>query len=274
MHVPSLTFLLALCAPQDPLPEVPVAPPAWTVKGDADALGSAARVDVISADKFYMFSVGAFGRVSWPFGAVSDQDAVIVGNVVVIPDHLRYSDLFEVGWGVALEASFNLFTPRRGGGGGREEAMGYGGLQAGVYVSLQRDSYEGDRISEGPVFIDPDSLGLTCGFIGLKVITDMGGGGYGAGHIGIGVARFDAVDARVSLTGGGDDSQEMLDASQEFAFESRYRFSARLGPLSLTGGVGIRIMGSPDEGSSPLGDLLDTHTFWTFDADFGLELGF
>ena len=274
MNTASLALWIALCAPQDPLLEVPVAPSSWTVMTDADALGNSARVELRGPNDAYSISVGAFGRFSWPFGALSDQDAFIVGNVVVIPDHLRYSDVFEGGWGVALEGSINLFTPMQGGGARHGPPSSAGGLKAGLYVSLQRDTYEGDRVSEGAAFVDPEDLNLTCGFIGVNVITDMGGGSYGQAHVGAGIARFESVSARVSLVGGGDDKQEMIQDSQEFAMEFRYRFTARVGPIGLTGGLGFRYTSSPEEGDGNLGDLLDAHPFWTFDVDFGVELGF
>jgi hypothetical protein len=147
-------------------------------------------------------------------------------------------------------------------------------MRAGIYVSIQRDMYEGDRVSEGLAFIDPDDLDLTAGFVGLNVITDMGGGSYGSAHVGVGMARFEQVNARVSLAAGGDDKQELFQASEEFAMEFRYRFTARVGPLGLTGGLGFRYITGPEEGNSNVGDLIDTHPFWTFDVDFGVELGF
>ena len=273
MNIANLALWLAFCTPQDPLLDVPVAPPAWTVAGDSDALGNSARVELRGPNDAYSISVGAFGRFSWPFGAVGDQEAFFVGNVVIVPDHVRYSDLFEGGWGYELEGSINLFTPQQGGGRGGPPGGG-GGLKAGLYISLQRDIDEGDRVSEGTAFIDPEDMTLTCGFIGLNVITEMGGGSYGQAHIGAGIARFDAVDARVSLFGGGDQKQELFQNSDEFAMEFRYRFTARVGPIGLTGGLGFRYTTSPEEGDSNLGDILDAHPFWTFDVDFGVELGF
>lgn len=271
VHILTTAVLLGAALPasaQDLLQPPP--PPAWSVASNTDAMGNSARIELVAPDDAYRFSVGAFGRFSWPFGKLDDQEAVIVGNTVLIPDHLRYSDLFETGWGVSLEASFNFYTE---GKGGHRGPMDSGGLRAGLYVSVQRDSYEGDRVSDGAFFIDPDDMTLTSGYIGVKVITGMGGSSYGEAHLGIGVARFDSVDAQVA-TISGDQTQELFEESQEFALESRYRFSARLGPLALTGGVGIRYISGPDEGDSDVGHLLDAHAFWTFDLDFGVELGF
>jgi hypothetical protein len=111
-------------------------------------------------------------------------------------------------------------------------------------------------------------------FVGLKVAVDLGGGGWGEVLLGAGVVRYESVDARVALVAGGVETQELFKESQAPAAEFRYRFSARLGPLGFVGGMGLRFMGGPDEAGSTLGSLFDTHPFWTYDLDLGLELGF
>jgi hypothetical protein len=78
----------------------------------------------------------------------------------------------------------------------------------------------------------------------------------------------------VSRIAGGEETQELLEESEEIAAEFRFRFSARLGPVGLVGGLGLRLMGSPEEGDSAVGDLIDPEVFWSFDVDLGVELGF
>jgi hypothetical protein len=253
----------------------PVPEPTWTLRTDMDALGTRAGFELSQpTDSGYLFSVAGFGRISWPFGALEDDEVYFIGNVILIPDHLRYSDVFEAGWGYGLEAS--VMFARHGPTGPPHRGPGphSPGLNAGVYISLQADTYEGDNSSEGSASFEPDDLTMYAAYVGLKVSTHMGGGSYGDAHVGIGVVRYEAVDASYSLIGPGRQTDEFLEESQEFAFESRYRFSAKLGPVALFGGLGIRIMGSPEEADSVLGNGFDAHTFWTFDVDFGVQLGF
>lgn len=245
----------------------------WTLSTDADAIGTRAGLEFSRDAGGYRFSVAAFGRISWPFGALEDDEAYLIGNVIVVPDHLRYSDVFEPGIGYGLEAS--IMFARYGPGAGRGPGPYSPGLNAGIYVSLQSDTYEGDNSSEGSASFEPDDLTMTAAYIGMKVSTNMGEGMYGDAHIGIGVVRYDAVDAQYSLVVPGNRQEdEFLESSQEFAFESRYRFSAKLGPVALFGGLGIRILGAPEEADSTIGNGFDAHTFWSFDLDFGVQLGF
>ena len=91
-------------------------PPSWTARAESTADG--VRVEVQSPTEDFWFSVGAFGRYSWPGGALEDHDVIISGNTVIIPDHLRYSDLFDPGGGFSTEASAMIFRPpppRQGG---------------------------------------------------------------------------------------------------------------------------------------------------------------
>ena len=239
----------------------------------AETTGSGARIELQSPTEEFWISVGAFGRVSWPFGALEDRDVILSGNTILIPDHLRYADLFDVGTGFSLEASLMIFRPPPQRLGAYGQALPRGPY-AGFYVALQSDSYEGDRISDGSAFIEPDDLDVATVLFGLKVTTDVDAGVWGEMRLGVGVVRYEAVNARVSLNGGGVESQELLDDSQEIAAEFRFRFSARLGPLGLVGGMGLRLMGSPEEGDSTLGDAVDPEAFWSYDADLGFEIGF
>lgn len=254
-----LALLVSMLAPQDP---------AWTVTAASDAIGSTARVELQSPDESFRLSVGAFLRLSWPLGSVDDHDALLAGNVVIVPDHIRYNDLFDPGAGIGLEASLMLFHPES------RERGSPAGPSAGLYVSLQVDTFEGSPVSDGTAFIEPGDLDMATAFIGIVVATDLGGGGYGQAHLGAGLVRYDSVSANVSLNAGGSESQELFEESREFASEFRYRFNVRLGPLALAAGLGVRLMSGPDEGESAMGDLLETNAFWTFDADLGLELGF
>ena len=246
-------------------------PPSWTAS--AESTGNSARIELQSPSEDFFISVGAFGRVSWPFGALEDRDAVISGNTIIIPDHLRYGDLFDVGTGFSVEASLMIFRPPPQERGAYGQALPRGPY-AGFYVAFQADSYEGDHVGDAAAFIEPDDLDVTTILVGLKVTTEVDAGIFGEARLGVGVARYDAVNARVSILGGGVESHELFQESQEIAAEFRFRFSARVGPLGLVGGFGLRMMGSPEEGDSPVGDLIDPEVFWSFDVDLGVEIGF
>ena len=247
------------------------APVSWTARTDSTADG--ARIEIQSPTEDFWISVGAFGRYSWPWGSLEDHDVIISGNAILIPDHLRYGDLFDPGTGFSLEASLMIFRPPPARHGAYGQVLP-SGPYAGLYVSLQADSYEGNNISGGGGFIEPDDLDTTAVLAGLKVSTDLGGGAFGELRLGLGVVRYEAVDARVAMSLGGEETQELFEESESFASELRYRFSARLGPVGLVGGLGFRFMGGPKEGESALGDLMDAHAFWSVDLDLGVELGF
>ena len=246
-------------------------PPSWTAT--AESAGNGAVIEIQSPTEDFWISVGAFGRYSWPFGTVEDRDAVIAGNTILIPDHLRYGDLFDDGVGFSLEASLMIFRPPREQRGANGQAPPKGPY-AGLYVALQSDSYEGNRINGGGGFIDAGDMDLYAILAGLKVTTNVDSGLFGEARLGIGVVEYDPVSARVSLSGGGEDTQELFEESRAFAAEFRCRFSARLGPVRLAGGLGFRYMGGPQEGSGSLGALVDPGAFWSIDLDLGVELGF
>jgi len=246
-------------------------PPSWTARAESTADG--VRVEVQSPTEDFWFSVGAFGRYSWPGGALEDHDVIISGNTVIIPDHLRYSDLFDPGGGFSIEASAMIFRPPPPRQGAYGQALPRGPY-AGFYATLQVDSYEGDGTHDAGSFIEPGDLDLATILVGLKVTTDVDSGLFGELRLGVGMVRYEAVTARVSLNGGGEETQELFGESQAFASELRFRFSARLGLLGLVGGLGFRYMGGPEEGDGAVGNLIDPGAFWSVDVDLGVELGF
>ena len=128
-----------------------------------EAIGGAARVELQSPDESFRLSVGAFLRLSWPLGSVDDHDALLAGNVGIVPDHIRYNDLFDPGAGIGLEASLMLFHPESRERGAPE------GPSAGLYVSLQVDTFEGSPVSDGSAFIEPGDLDMATAFIGIVV---------------------------------------------------------------------------------------------------------
>ena len=118
----------------------------WTYRAETDAVMSRAGFELTQANDGYLFSVAGFGRISWPFGALSDDEIYLVGNLILIPDHLQYGEVFEAGWGYGLEASimFQRYGPS---GPHRGPGPHSSGLNVGAYISLQTDTYEGDRES-------------------------------------------------------------------------------------------------------------------------------
>jgi hypothetical protein len=236
---------LALCLGQAQQPPPPPAPP--------------------GRDPDFGLSAGAKVRWSTPFGW-ADGDVSWVsspgGAVVFIDDSVAWSDLFHSGWGAEIEISVQMGRTRDYQGG-----MRYGG-----YLALEIDHFEGDSVSgDFGGKIRPDDLEMSTFIVGGKGTHSLSETTFAGGRFGIGAAHYSTVDATFSgpLIAGVKD--EFLEDTWTFASEFRGHSGVKLGPLALTLGLGLRVLGPPREG-----DRLDMNSgaFWTFDVDFGAELGF
>jgi hypothetical protein len=141
----------------------------------------------------------------------------------------------------------------------------------GLYGAILWDRFDGDREDDATpnIAVITDDLSIASFLVGLKAGGPVDTGLFGDFHIGVGAARFSAMDATFT-NGVTTFSTELFQSSTEFIAEARFRLGLRLGPLTLTAGSGIRVSSPPNAGS----DLtLDPGAFWAFDVDVGLELG-
>ena len=210
-------------------------------------------------------SAGAKVRWSTPFG-LADGDISWIsgpgGTVVFIDDTVAWSDLFDSGWGAEIEIALMMGRTREFQGG-----MRYGG-----YLALGIDHYEGDSVSgDFGGKIRPDDLDMSTFIVGGKGVHTLSETAVAGGRFGIGAVHYASVDATFSgpLVAGVRD--EFLEDTWTFASEFRGHAGVKLGPLSLTAGLGLRILAPPREGDRL---DMDSGAFWTFDLDLGAELGF
>jgi hypothetical protein len=213
------------------------------------------------------FRVGvAFGgqaRVSLPFGEADEGDIFVVGNTVFIEGHLDYSELFDVGYGFALEADL-MFRPLRD----PEIDPRLQPVDLGGYVALGWDWYGGDQTHDKTgTIVKPETLQLWTVFVGIKGAGIVQGNFTGDLRFGMGAVHYPTLKAQFQPGGRG----ELFSESLEFAMELRLRFGWKLGPLGLLFGMGGRLMAPPDNGRQ---SNLDPGILWTFDFEVGAELGF
>lgn len=212
------------------------------------------------------FSLSAGAKVRWstPFG-VADGDVDWIsgsgGAVVVIDEQITWSDLFHSGWGGEVEVAV---MP------GRSSDV-QGGFRYGGYLALQIDHFEGDSVSEGAFKVRPDDLEMATALVGVKGLHSLSDSTVAGGRFGIGAVHYSSVDATYTgpLVDGVRD--EFLEDTWTFASEFRGHAGLKLGPVALTAGIGLRVLFPPSEG-----DRLDLNSgaFWTFDVDFGAEIGY
>lgn len=227
-------------------------------------LGQAPPPPQAQAGPDFGLSAGAKARWSTPFGFADGEIGWISGpggTVVFVDDTISWSDLFHSGWGGEIEIAV---TP--GASRGHPES-----LRTGFYLALEIDHFEGDSVSSGSSQVRPGDLDMATLIVGGKGTHRLSEGTVASGRVGIGAVHYSAVEATYTgplvpaVTG------EFLEDTWTFAFETRGGVGVKLGVVVLSVGLGMRILGPPREGD---GLDMDSGAFWTFDLDFGAELGF
>jgi hypothetical protein len=248
----------------------------WTLSAipETDAFDwSVGRGGTGGGNLTFTFNLAAMGRYTLPYGPIENSDAYFVDiGVVVIPDHLRYNDLFPYSMGFGVEIDLTLDPS-----GSAFDSPRYAkDAVMGGYVALQADILRGDRLEDddGNV-IEPDDMEIYSALIGFKVAQSMGEGILGEMRIGIGASYSPSVNATFgSLLVPDAGSGELFEETWHFLFESRIHAGYRLGPLAIIGGVGGRIMTAPKEGDGVTVGSLSPGLMFLIDFDLGVELGF
>jgi hypothetical protein len=221
----------------------------------------------------FTFNLAAFGRYSIPTGAIENRDAYFVDiGVIVIPDHLRYNDLFGSSLGFNLEVDLTLDPS------GRFDSPRYArDLVIGGYASVGADFLQGDKRMRDDVgnFIVSDDMDIYTATVGFKAAQSMGEGILGEMRVGIGAAYSPAVKGTFgSLALPDGQTGELFAESWQFVFESKIHAGYRVGPLAIVAGVGGRILTGPREGDGIRQGSLDPKILFLIDFELGAEIGF
>lgn len=228
------------------------------------------------ANEPFAVDVGLHGRLSFPVGQLQDADNIIItgggGATIIFDDHLRYRDLFDIGYGLALEAALLFIEPeQRRGGGMHSSAPTFG-----IYASIQADEFGGDSVSDAAgAKLRADDMRIYSALAGIKFAQSIDARWFGDARIGLGIARYEEVEGKLTGAGGLASATGILfEATETWVFELRAHGGTRFGALAFVVGGGFRAIGQPDEGHGASSLDLSPETLYTFDIDVGVELGF
>jgi len=195
-------------------------------------------------------SLSFFGRVSF----LSDTDVTV--------DHLWYSDFFDAGFGVTVEADLLTFVAPHWGVGG--------------YVSYNWDRFDGNTIT----FINgdtasPDQMTLNSVFVGGKVLQHLSPWVMWEGRMGLGLVTYSRVEwsGFDSSIPGTFSNEELFQRITRGAFEIGGRIGVGSPNIQADFGFGVRIMGGASRGRD-VSDAVDPDILTTFTLELGLSLRF
>lgn len=195
-----------------------------------------------------MGSLGVYGRVSFP------------SFTEVTADGVTYADLFDVGWGVSVEADLQTIVDRQWAIGG--------------YVSFGWDSFDGqtDVDSFGDA-VHPDSMDMITVLAGVKSTGWFDDVFFWDGRMGLGWVHYNKVLADFSIGGTFFADQEFFRASDNVVFEMGGRFGIGTPSLAVSFGMAFRIIGPPSRGAN-VTSFVDPDVLTTFIMDLGLMIRF
>lgn len=223
----------------------------------------------------YGLGVQLQGRWSLPFGSanrdVSTFSGVGGGATVVYDSNLAWSDLFGSGWGTSLTVEVTMVRAGRAEGGyGRSK----NNFSVGGYLSFMQDNLSGETASDGSGnTISAEDMSMDSYLVGGTIYQNMGNNVYYEGRMGIGAVHYSEVNGTFSTGFPFPSTFEgnLFKETWNIAFELRGGIGYRVGPLGLSVGMGLRLLGPPSAGG---GVDLDSGLLWTWDIDLGIELGF
>lgn len=196
-------------------------------------------------------SLSFFGRVSFP----SDTDVTV--------DGIWYSDLFDPGLGLSVEADLLTYvTPHWGVGG---------------YVSVGWDRFDGERVDVSPTdFVKPDDMDLSTVLVGAKVVQRISPFAYWEGRLGLGMVHYSSVDWSGfdnSTPPGPFSGEELFSSANRFAFEVGGRVGFGSPHIQGDFGFGVRIMGGAKRGRD-VTSFVDPEILTTVMLELGITLRF
>jgi hypothetical protein len=223
----------------------------------------------LKADDFHLgFTIAAQGRVALPFGSADRGTVLVSGNTVAIVNRLDYSEIFNIGWGVTLEADLMWRPPPPH----ADEPLWARPVEMGGYAAFECDWFKGsDSHDDAGNRIRPNDLQLPSVFVGFKAAGAVRDNFFGDVRVGVGAAHFRSLMARFQVPGGPDTKEELFADTWTFAMEARFHFGWELGPVGIVFGMGGRLIAPPDRGA---GSTLDPGILWTVDFELGVQIGF
>jgi hypothetical protein len=193
-------------------------------------------------------SISVLGRVSFP------------GSTNVTADGLWYSDFFDVGWGVSVEADLLSFvTPHWGIGG---------------YISAGWDEFTGQTLHffNGD-FVNVGNMDQTTVIIGGKFVQRLSPWVTWEGYMGGGMVHYAKTTWSGVDTGIPFSNEELFKPINRGVFELGGRLGVGSRNFQIEFGFGFRWMGGAARGAD-VSNLVDPDYFYTFILDLGLTLRF
>ncbi|MBI3854670.1 MAG: hypothetical protein HY293_03145 [Planctomycetes bacterium] len=193
-------------------------------------------------------SLSFFGRASFP----GDSDVTI--------DHLWYSDFFDPGLGLSVEADLLAFINPNWGVGG--------------YLSVGWDHFDGARVdfSNGD-FAEPNHMDLTTVLVGGKVMQRVSPFITWEGRMGLGMVHYSSVTWSGMDTGLPFSNEQLFRSINRGAFEVGGRIGFGNRHIEADFGFGVRIMGGAARGRD-VTNAIDPDLLTTFMIELGLTLRF
>jgi len=199
-------------------------------------------------------SLSVFGRVSF------------LSNTDVTVDHLWYTDFFDPGFGVTVEADLLTFPVPYWGVGG--------------YISYNWDRFDGNRINfPNGDFVEADPMTLNSVFVGGKVLQRISPWVSWEGRIGLGLVTYSHVEWSgfdsnpLNPNPGPFSNEELFQRITRGAFEIGGRIGAGSPNVQAEFGFGVRIMGGASRGRD-VNSNVDPDYLTTFMLELGLALRF
>lgn len=194
-------------------------------------------------------SLSFYGRVSF----LSDTDVTI--------DHVWYSDFFDPGWGLTVEADLLTYVAPYWGVGG--------------YISYNWDRFDGNRLVFGlNDEAEADHMTLNSVFVGGKVLQKLSPWVSWEGRMGLGLVTYSHVQwSGIDPITGPFANEELFQRITRGAFEIGGRIGVGSPHVQAEFGFGIRIMGGASRGRD-VTDAIDPDILTTFMLELGLALRF
>jgi hypothetical protein len=209
--------------------------------------------------KDWNFDFSLHGQWSLPFGHAYGR-TIDYRGVTYVTRSVKWSDIYEPGWGVDVEGDM-YFAPKDG------------GVNLGLGVVVSTDVYGRGRISDAfSGDLVSSNLTMNCLLFGLTVAGGDGPGLFGKGFFGVGPVHYSAVSTTISGSGiaqfEAGFARNTVTIASDFRGDLGYRFGQH---VSLVLGAGIRIQAPPNVDSA---FEVNSRAFYTFDISFGFELAF
>jgi hypothetical protein len=229
------------------------APALWTDLAETRPLTSVQEaggqvMEWETRDRRVQASLSFFGRASFP------------GNTDVTVDGLWYSDFFDVGLGLSVEADVISYVLPHWGIGG--------------YFSYGWDHFNGQRLNffNGD-FADVGDLDMLTAIVGAKVVQRVSPFVVWEGRMGVGWAHYDRVTWSGVDTGTPFSGEELFKAINRGLFEIGGRIA--VGDRHIQGdfGFGIRYIGPAARGKD-VTSAIDPDVLITFMLELGLTIRF